>query len=422
MWAMTHMEAGRIGLILASATVLSATVGGAAQNTRQSDTPPDAATVRSPASVATLGDGPWLFDTDGGAIRVVRMAHLDHPWSLAFLPDGAMLVTERPGRLRLLRRGVLQPDPIPGTPENVLVRGFDGLLDVALHPAFAENGLIYLTYSRANRDGSVQTALFRARFDGETLLDGQDVFVANSPIPATQQQSVTSRIAFGPDGMIYMTVGAPNQDRLKAQDPTSHRGKVLRLTDDGNAPPDNPFIGKSAVGLHYQPEIFSLGHRNAMGLAFNPDTGELWQSENGPQSGDELNIVKPGRNYGWPYISRGIEYDGTPMPVAMAGMEQPLFAWSPNPAVTGMAFYTGEAFPAWKGEVLVGGLMSRRVERIAFNEEWQPVNARGHLLAALRQRIRDVRQGPDGLLYVLTDETDGALLRIEPAPSIVTRP
>ena len=174
------------------------------------------------------------------------------------------------------------------------------------------------------------------------LVEGRDIFVGNSPIPRAQQQSVASKIVFGPDGTLYMTIGSPNQDRLKAQDPTSHRGKILRLKDDGTAPPDNPFVGKSAFGIPYQPEIFSLGHRNAMGLVFNPETHELWESENGPQTGDEINIIRPGRNYGWPLVSLGREYDGTPMRLTMDGMEDPLWYWAPNPAVTGITFYTGE--------------------------------------------------------------------------------
>jgi glucose/arabinose dehydrogenase len=403
-------------LLAASLGATTATVG--AQEAARPPRPPDAASVAPPPAVKGLGDGPWTFDTIAHRIRVVRLAALTRPWGLAFLPDGSMLVTERPGRLRIVRNGVLDPQPIAGTP-TVMASGFDGLLDIALHPKFSENALVYLTYSKPNADGSVQTALWRGRFDGKALVDAKDIFVASSPIPKSQQQSVTSRIVFGRDGMVYMTVGAPNQNRLLAQDPTSHRGKVLRLRDDGTAPADNPFIGKSALGLPYQPEIYSLGHRNAMGLAINPETGELWENENGPSGGDEINIIRPGRNYGWPYISLGREYDGTPMPMAMEGMEQPIFHWSPNPSVTGMMFYTGDRFPGWKRSVFVGGLVGTRIERIKFNAKWEPIGVRGSLgsemlLYELRQRIRDVRQGPDGLVYVLTDETDGALLRIEP--------
>jgi glucose/arabinose dehydrogenase len=408
-----------------SAVSIVSVVLGLAAVTAQQQTPSaqraDPNDIRLPPPVKALGDGPWVFDTAVERVRVVRIAKLDHPWSLAFLPDGSMLVTERPGRLRIMRNGVLDPQPIGGVPTKILARGFDGLLDIALHPRFADNGLVYLTYSRPNDDGSVQTALFRARFDGKALLDGKDIFVANSPIPRMQQQNVTSRITFGRDGMLYMTVGAPNQDRLKAQDPTSHRGKILRLKDDGTTPPDNPFVGKSAFGLPYQPEIYSLGHRNAMGLAVNPETGELWEDENGPLGGDEVNVIRAGRNYGWPYISLGREYDGTLMPTAMDGMEQPVFHWSPNPAVTGLMFYTGDKFPRWKNHAFIGGLTGTRLERIRFNAKWEPIGARGStgtesLLLDLRQRIRDVRQGPDGLIYVLTDETDGAILRLEPAP------
>ena len=387
-------------------------MGGAAQNPAAPFPAADA--VRLPEAAAALGSGPWTFDTIEYRIRVVKIADIPRPWSIAFLPDGSMLVTERQGRLRVLRNGRPDLESVPGVP-TVLSRGFDGLLDIALHPRFAENQLIYLTYSKPGDDGAVRTALFRARFDGTALVGGEDIFVANTPIPESAQQSVTSRIVFGRDGMIYMTVGSPNQDRLKAQDPTSHRGKILRLRDDGTPPSDNPFVGQSAFGVPYQPEIFSLGHRNAMGLAVNPETGELWENENGPSAGDEINIIRAGQNYGWPLISLGREYDGTPMEMAMEGMEQPLFHWSPNPAVTGMTFYTGDLFPKWQRSVFVGGLAGRRVDRIPFNDKWQPVIGAESLLLELGQRVRDVRQGPDGFLYVLTDETEGAILRIEPA-------
>lgn len=404
-------------LMATAAAMMAAGLSATAQQAKQAA--PVAADVKSPGAKQGLGPGPWTFETAQHRITVSRIATLDRPWSLAFLPDGSMLVTERPGRLRILRNGVLDPQAIPGVPA-VLTTGFDGLLDVALHPRFAENRFVYLTYSKPLEDGAVQTALFRAKFDGKALVEGKDIFIASHPIPKTNQQSVTSRIAFGRDGMIYMTVGTPNQDRLKAQDPQSHRGKILRLKDDGTAPADNPFAGKSVYGLPYLPEIYTVGHRNAMGLAVNPETGELWSNENGPSSGDELNLILPGRNYGWPFISLGREYDGTPMQRSQEGLEQPVYFWSPNPSVTGLAFYMGDKFPKWKRSAFVGGLAGRRLDRVGFNERWQPVGADGAtasemLLGELKQRIRDVRQGPDGYLYVLTDEADGAVLKIEPA-------
>jgi len=413
------MKGSLRALTVTAVVVVLTTPFTSAQQARPAAPAPVAADVKSPAAKKGLGSGPWTFETAHYAVTVTRIATLDRPWSLAFLPDGSMLVTERPGRLRIIRNGVLDPQAIPGVPQ-VLTTGFDGLLDVALHPKFSENGFVYLTYSKPLEDGAVQTALFRARFDGKALLEGRDIFVANTPIPKTNQQSVTSRIAFGRDGMIYMTVGTPNQDRLKAQDPQSHRGKILRLKDDGTAPPDNPFVGKTVYGLPYLPEIYTVGHRNAMGLAVNPETGELWSNENGPSSGDELNLILPGRNYGWPMISLGREYDGTPMQRAQDGMEQPVYFWSPNPSVTGLTFYTGDKFPKWKRSAFVGGLAGRRLDRVGFNERWQPVGADGAMasemmLGELKQRVRDVRQGPDGYLYVLTDESDGAVLKIEPA-------
>ena len=411
--------------LLAGVAVMSALAiaSGAAQQAPRSESAADRAqapTVASgPPPNSTLGEGPWVFATGEHPVRVVRIATLDHPWSIAFLPDGAMLVTERSGRLRIIRNDVLDPQPISGVPK-VLNRGRDGLLDLALHPRFAENRLVYFTYSKPGEDMSVRAALARGRFDGTTLADVRDIFVANTPIPRTEIQSVTSRIVFGRDGMIYMSVGAPRDSRLKAQDPASHRGKILRLRDDGTAPPDNPFVGKSAYGLPYQPEIYSVGHRNGFGLAIHPETGALWESENGPQAGDELNIILPGRNYGWPFISMGREYDGTAMQLTMEGMEQPYLYWAPSIAVAGMTFYTGDKFPRWKGNIFIGGLVGTRVERLQFNSEGLPVTVRGglgreFLLHELQQRIRDVREGPDGLLYVLTDQQDGAVLRLEPA-------
>jgi glucose/arabinose dehydrogenase len=398
---------------------LAAVSAFAAQAVQNPSAARGASEVAAPAGTTPLGDGPWVFDTFEYRIRVVRMAKLVRPWALAWLPDGSMLVTERPGRLRILRSSVLDPQPITGVP-TVLATALNGLFDIALHPKFAQNHVVYLTYAKPNDDGSVQPALFRARLEGMALVDGKDILVSNVPIPKTQQQSVAARIIFDKDGMLFMSVGAPNQDRLKAQDPTTQRGKILRLRDDGTPAPGNPFVGKTAFGLPYLPEIYTLGHRNQTGLAFNPETGELWEIENGPSGGDEVNIIRPGHNYGWPYISLGREYDGTPMPPAMEGMDQPVFHWSPNPAVFGLMFYTGDRFPKWKHSVFVGGLIGTRIERVKFNEKWQAVGAKGSLgsemlLYDLRQRIREVRQGPDGFVYVLTDENDGALLRIEPA-------
>ena len=366
-----------------------------------------------------LPDKPVVYDTaEGQRIRLVVVTRgLSHPWSLAFLPDpstplGAsvnMLVTERTGQLRLIRNGVLDPQPIAGVPA-VRSQGLSGLMDVALHPQFAQNRLVYLTYTKPLQGTQNTLALARGRLDGQTLTDVRDVFVASAGTGGA------SRIAFGRDGTIFMTTGGGGDKG--AQDPNSHAGKVLRLRDDGSAPTDNPFVGRAG----YKPEIYSLGHRNSIGLAIHPGTGEPWQNENGPNGGDELNIIKPGRNYGWPIVSYGRTYPGPRQSEIpwQEGFEQPAVFWVPSIAISGLAFYTGDRLPKWKGDVFVGGLRTGEIpgtghlERILFNEKMEELR-RESLLVDLRQRIRDVRQGPDQLLYVLTDADDGAVLRIEPA-------
>lgn len=369
--------------------------------------------------VSTLAPGPWEFQTDDYRIRVSRVVSgLDRPHGIAFLPDGSLLITERPGRLRLVRNGTLDPNPISGVPK-VLLKDFDGLLDVALHPQFAQNRLIYLSYSKPHPgDGGGQTALARARYDGgHTLTDVQDIFVGRGTSPRAQLQSVMARMVFGADGTLYMTSATPNMDRFQAQDPTSHRGKVLRMRDDGTAPPDNPLIGKTGYGLNYHAEIYTVGHRDGMAITVHPVTGEVWEVENGPQAGDELNILKPGRNYGWPLISLGREYSGAPINRDMEDMEEPFMYWAPSIAPSSLMFYTGDRFPKWKGNLFVSGLRGARVERLTFNDRGLPMDTATNtelLLFELKQRIRQVAQGPDGLLYVLTDYTNGTLLRIEP--------
>ena len=367
------------------------------------------------APQATWSDGD-VFETAEQKIRVVTVAEgLSHPWSLAFLPDGGMLVTERAGRLRLIRDGVLDPKPISGVPEVHSVEQL-GLMDVALHPRFAENQWIYLTYTKPGERGST-TALARGRFTGRALIDVRELFVAEP----WQRDAVAgaSRIAFGHDGMLFMTVGGAVLDvRNRGQDPDDHGGKVLRLHDDGRVPEDNPFVGQPG----YQPEIYSLGHRNQLGLAIHPETGAVWEHEQGPQGGDEVNMILPGRNYGWPVITYGRDYAGNEITAepSRPGMEQPFLFWVPSIAVSGMAFYTGDRFPAWKGNVFVGSLRfggfprTGHVQRLVFSDAGLPLR-RELLLTELKLRIRDVRQGPDGLLYVLTEEDEAAVLRIEPA-------
>jgi glucose/arabinose dehydrogenase len=366
--------------------------------------------------VAPLGDGPFILDTaEQHRIRVTVMTKaLSHPWSLAFLPDGNMLVTERPGRLRIIRDGKLDAQPIGGVPKVFAVQ-LAGLMDVALHPKFAENKLVYLTYNKPGENKTVATALARGRLEGNTLSEVRDIFVADW-LPENAN-GYNSRIAFGRDGTIFVSNGASNSD--SSQDPHSHRGKIMRLRDDGAVPPDNPFASRSG----YRPEIYSMGHRNTLGLIVHPVTGELWNNENGPNGGDEINVILPGRNYGWPVASYGRTYEGprvSPVPWR-EGIEQPLVFWVPSIAASGMAIYTADRFQAWKNNAFVGSMRMGEIpgtghlERIVFNDKMEELR-REILLAELRQRIRDVRQGPDGLLYLLTDEDAGAVLRIEPAP------
>jgi aldose sugar dehydrogenase len=360
-----------------------------------------------------LPDHPVVFDTaEGQNIRVVVVTKaLEYPWSLAFLPDGSMLVTERPGRLRIIRKGVLDPKPVAGAPASYWAGesggpgAVHGYMDIALHPKFAENHWLYLTYTKPLEGGKRTTAVARGRWDGSALADVKDVFV----LP----EAGTSRIAFGSDGMLYLTTTGKDP-----QDPNTLGGKVLRLRDDGSVPPDNPFVGQAG----HRPEVYTLGHRSTLGLAVNPATGEMWQNENGPNGGDEINILKPGRNYGWPVVSYGRTYQGPwqVSPPGHVGFEPPVVIWIPAIAVSGMTFYTGDKFPKWKGDAFVGSLRTGEIpgtghlERILFNDKMEELR-REALLRELRQRIRDVRQGPDGLLYVLTDEKEGAVLRIEPA-------
>jgi glucose/arabinose dehydrogenase len=359
-----------------------------------------------------LPAGPVEFNTgEGQRIRVSAVTRaLEFPWSMAFLPDGTMLVTERAGRLRVIRKGVLDPQPVTGAPasywagESGLPGAVHGYMDVALHPQFAQNQLVYLSYTKPIDEKKRIVAVARGRFDGKGLTEVRDVFQLDA--------AGTSRIAFGRDGMLYITTTGADP-----QDPNTQGGKVLRVADDGSIPKDNPFAGRA----NHRPEVYTLGHRSSLGLAVHPGTGAMWLNENGPNGGDEINILKPGANYGWPLVSYGRTYPGpwqSERP-GHAGFEPPIVYWMPSIAVSGMAFYTGDRFPKWKGDVFVGALRTGEIpgtghlERILFNEKMEELR-RESLLVELRQRIRDVRQGPDGLLYVLTDEKEGAVLRIEP--------
>src|SRR5690242_3690892 len=371
-----------------------------------------------------LPDGPIVLDTGiQHQVQLIVTKGLIQPFSMAFLPDGGILIAERPGRLRIVRNGKLDPNPVAGVPA-VQAQGLAGLMDLALHPRFAENKLVYFTYHKpagaaatpGNNAGIITLA--RGRWDETSgtpaLTDVRDLFSAI-------QNGNASRIVFGKDGMVYMTIGVGDPPAAAAaQDPNSLAGKTLRLKDDGTVPPDNPFVSRAG----YRPEIYTLGHRNALGLAVQPDTGAIWECEDGPNGGDEINILQAGKNYGWPLVSFGRFYLGPRVSDNpwREGMELPVVFWVPAIAISGMTFYTGDKFPSWKNNVFVGGMRqgevprSGHLERIDFNEKWEELH-RESMLRELQQRIRDVREGPDGYLYVLTAENDGALMRIEPAPA-----
>ena len=353
-----------------------------------------------------------VFESEEHAFRVVEVASgLDHPWGLAFLPDGRLLVTERPGRLRTVTAGRLDPEPVAGVP-RVYASGQGGLLDVALHPDFQENGWVYLSYAGGHW-GRAGTEVSRGRLRDNRLEDVEVLFRA---LPKSSGgRHFGSRLRFAPDGHLFVTLG-DRGDRHRAQDPGDHAGSIVRLRDDGGVPPDNPFVGADGA----RPEVFTVGNRNVQGLAFHPDTGVLFAHEHGPRGGDELNVVGAGVNYGWPVISYGREYrSGAPVGEGThrEGMAQPAHQWTPSIAPSGLTVYEGDRFPGWRGNVFVGALKFRLLARLVLDDD--RVVHEERLLEGRYGRIRDVRTGPDGLLYVLTDAPapHGALLRLEPAPA-----
>jgi glucose/arabinose dehydrogenase len=337
---------------------------------------------------------------------------LENPWSIAFLPDGTILVTERMGRLRAIRNGVLDPQPVAGTPKAIgagvsgLPGAVHGYMDVALHPRFAENRLVYLSYTKPLDEKRRTAAVARGRWDGKGIAEMKDVFVLD------EGTGGAVRLAFGRDASLYLTTTGATP-----QDPNTQAGKVLRIKDDGTIPMDNPFVGKP----NHKPEVFTLGHRSSLGLAMNPATGEIWQNENGPNGGDEINVVKAGKNYGWPTVSMGRSYEGPWQgKFEKDGMEGPLVYWMPAIAASGLMIYTGDKFPQWRNNAFVGAMRygeipnTGHLQRIVFNEKTEEIR-REMLLTEFRQRIRDVKQGPDGFVYLLTDENPGVLLKLEPA-------
>jgi glucose/arabinose dehydrogenase len=347
--------------------------------------------------------------------RVVTVADgLENPWGMAFLPGGDMLITERPGRLRIVRDGRLLAEPVAGVPE-VLAQGQGGLLDVVPHPDFAQNRMLYLSFSKPVGEGAT-TAVVRGRFEGDRLTEVEELFEANS----RGNGHYGSRIVFDDAGYMFITIGdrqAPPTGDLTAhpaQDLSNHHGVVVRLHDDGRVPDDNPFVGRAGA----MPEIWSYGHRNQQGLAIHPETGTLWATEHGPQGGDELNRIQPGLNYGWPVVGYGVNYrsgSAIHQGTQAEGMESPVHFWVPSIGTSGLAFYTGDRFPEWRGNAFAGGLSGAQIARLTFDGD--RVVAEETLLLGVG-RVRDVRQGPDGLLYVALDGRGGAttaVVRLEPA-------
>jgi glucose/arabinose dehydrogenase len=354
----------------------------------------------APANVANSG------------YKIVEIAKgLDHPYSLAFLPDGAILVTERAGRLRLIRNGQLQPQAIGGVPP-VHTGSQAGLFDIVLHPKFAENNFVYLTYAHGTAEANA-TRVSRARFDGTTLHDLKVIFEA-SPLKDTNNH-YGGRLAFLADGTFALTVGDGFEYREKAQDLTTHLGKIVRLNDDGSVPESNPFSIGGA-----RRENWSYGHRNQQGLAFDAETGRLLEHEHGPQGGDELNVIEEQYNYGWPVITYGMDYSGAYVSpfTQRQGMQQAVLQWTPSIAPSGLAIYRGDKFPAWNGDLLLGALAFKHLRRVDLDAQGNVV---GQEELPLNERIRDVRVSPDGYVYVTTDytaagEKTGRVLKLEPAP------
>lgn len=365
-------------------------------------------TVTSPPVVSAV-------ETAQGVRQTTLIEGLERPWSMAWLPDGTLLITEKAGRLRLVRDGVLEPTPIAGVPE-VMSSGQGGLMEIAIHPRFAENRLVYLTYSHGTENAN-RTRLARATFDGNALRNLQVIFEVSQV--KSGGQHFGSRIVWLPDGTMLVAIGDGGNPpvqlegdliRKQAQNLRSHLGKIVRLKDDGSIPRDNPFATRADAN----PAIWSYGHRNIQGLTFDPSTQRVWATEHGARGGDELNLVEAGKNYGWPIVTYSQEYSGGEISQERSrpGMVDPKVVWTPATAPSGLAIYSGDRFPDWQGDLFTGGLVSRDVRRINLDATGKVL---GQQAIAIGQRVRDVRQGPDGLLYILTDESeDGRLIRLEP--------
>lgn len=360
-------------------------------------------TTSLPAQNAQRSPTPRTSPLPGRVTEVAK--GLEHPWGLAFLPDGRMLVTERPGRLRIIARDGKLSAPLTGVP-RVHAQGQGGLLDVALDPAFAKNQVIYLSYAERDEDGDAGTAVARARLGDRGLTDVRVIYRQQPKVRGGGHYG--SRLVFRRDGTLFITQGERMLYREQAQNLASGLGKVIRINSDGSIPRDNPFVGRKDV----RPEIWSYGHRNVQSAALHPDTGELWTVEHGARGGDELNHPQAGKNYGWPVITYGVDYSGAKIGIgtAKARMEQPVYYWDPVIAPSGMLFYTGNAYPAWKGSIFIGSLQPGLLVRLQMQNGRV---AKEERYLDIGERIRDVAQGPDGLIYVITDSPDGKVLRLE---------
>jgi aldose sugar dehydrogenase len=362
-------------------------------------------------ALGSVPGGAQTTRSAAGDIAVETVARgLDHPWAIAFLPDGRLLVTERPGRMRIVARdGKLSP-ALAGVPK-VSASGQGGLLDVVLDRGYAQNHIIYFCYAEPS-NGGARTTLARARLvdEGTPRLDDVKVIFRQDG-PLSSGRHFGCRIVQADDDNLFLSMGDHGNFSNEAQNLGNHIGKVVRIRPDGSVPPDNPFVGRQGA----KPEIWSYGHRNAQGLARHPATGQLWEHEHGPRGGDEVNLVEKGKNYGWPVIGYGIDYSGAKIheSAQKAGMEQPLWHWVPSIAPSGMAYYTGDLFPAWRGNLFVGALAAQLLVRLEL--DGQKVIREERLLRDQNERIRDVRQGSDGALWLATDSSSGRILRVVPA-------
>lgn len=407
-------------VVVGSAIALLGAIGCATQAQPESSTTTETESSPAQTEAASPSEPPTTAQADGtnpDFQNVTVLENLEHPWGIAWLPNGDMLITERSGRLRIAREGVLDPTPISGVPE-VFADNQGGLLDIALHPDFAENRLVYFTYSHGT-DSANRTRIARATFDGSALSDWQVIFEVSQTKP--RGQHFGSRLVWLPDGTLLASIGDGGNPpvelegafiRQQAQNLGSHIGKVVRINDDGSVPSDNPFANNAEA----EPEVWSYGHRNIQGMAFDPTRNQVWATEHGSRGGDEMNRVDGGENHGWPLATHSREYSGGLISPeqSLPGMIDPDVVWTPAIAPSGLAVYTGEQFPEWQGDLFAGGLVSRDIRHLELDESGSVVN---EATISIGQRVRDVRQGPDGLLYVLTDESNGQLIRLEPVGS-----